>query len=190
VFDGGAPSNLKAGSVQFAIAFVGDSTGFTGHATWNSDWTFELNGHLGIGGSLRMVTIPDGWFLKVIMLDGRDVTGNPWDLSGGQVVENLQILLTRTYTTISGSVTGDGGAAVRDYVAVLFAEDRTRWTAQSQFIDVGRPDQKGQFSIRGLPAGRYLAAAVDYLEPGGERARSAIRAAFARRWIQTYGRTG
>jgi hypothetical protein len=31
-----------------------------------------------------------------------------------------------------------------------------------------RPDQNGRFSIRGLPETRYLALAVDYLEPGEE----------------------
>jgi hypothetical protein len=43
------------------------------------------------------------------------------------------------------------------------------WTAQSRFIAVGRPDQQGQVRILGLPPGRYLAAAVDFLETDEER---------------------
>jgi hypothetical protein len=31
-----------------------------------------------------------------------------------------------------------------------------------------RPNQQGRFIVEGLPPGRYLAIAVDYLEPGDE----------------------
>jgi hypothetical protein len=33
-------------------------------------------------------------------------------------------------------------------------------------VKVGRPDQRGQFRIAGLPAGRYLAVAVPSIEDG------------------------
>jgi len=29
-----------------------------------------------------------------------------------------------------------------------------------------RPDQQGQYQIRGLPAGEYLAVAIDYVQEG------------------------
>jgi hypothetical protein len=33
---------------------------------------------------------------------------------------------------------------------------------------MARPDQQGAFQVKDLPPGRYLAAAVDYLEEGEE----------------------
>jgi hypothetical protein len=58
-------------------------------------------------------------------------------------------------------------APVTEYAAVVFPEEREKWTAQ-RFISAGRPDQQGAFKIGGLPSGRYLVAAVDYLETGAE----------------------
>jgi len=51
----------------------------------------------------------------------------------------------------------------------VFADDDGKWGPHSRFIESARPDQHGQFKIRGLPPGKYVAIAVDYLEPGDER---------------------
>ena len=56
-----------------------------------------------------------------------------------------------------------------NYVAVVFPHDQQRWTSLTRAIASARPDQQGRFSIRGLPPGRYLVAAVDYLQAGQER---------------------
>jgi hypothetical protein len=42
-------------------------------------------------------------------------------------------------------------------------------TPFSRFIAADRPDQQGRFRVGGLPGGRYLVTAVDYLETGTER---------------------
>lgn len=39
----------------------------------------------------------------------------------------------------------------------------------TRFIESARPNQQGRFFIHGLPAGKYVAIAVGYLEPGEER---------------------
>ena len=38
----------------------------------------------------------------------------------------------------------------------------------TRFIRSSRPDQDGRFKVRGLPPGRYVAVALDYIEPGEE----------------------
>lgn len=55
-----------------------------------------------------------------------------------------------------------------DHVVAWFAEDRNRWAPPTRFIRTARPDQAGQYRISCLPAGRYLAIALEYLEPGEE----------------------
>jgi hypothetical protein len=50
----------------------------------------------------------------------------------------------------------------------VVCDDRARWGPQPRFIRTGRPDQDGRYRIRGLPPGRYLAVALEYLEPGEE----------------------
>ena len=54
---------------------------------------------------------------------------------------------------------------VRDAWVVVFAADTERWTFGSRYIGFGRPNRLGQWRQR-LPAGDYLVAAVDTLEPG------------------------
>ena len=49
---------------------------------------------------------------------------------------------------------------------MLFARDRGKWQPQSRYIRTARPDQDGRFKISGLPAGDYLAIAVDFVEQG------------------------
>lgn len=46
----------------------------------------------------------------------------------------------------------------------LFAA--AKWTLDSRFVRAARPDQQGQFEIRGLPPGEYRAIALDYVEEG------------------------
>lgn len=51
----------------------------------------------------------------------------------------------------------------------MFADDPAKWGPHSRFIESARPDQQGRFTIHGLPPGKYVAIAVEYLEPGEER---------------------
>ena len=50
-----------------------------------------------------------------------------------------------------------------------FPEDARQRTPYSRGIAAARPDQQGSFLVQGVPPGRYLITAVDYLEPGQER---------------------
>ena len=131
------------------------------------DWTFEIPYAMG-GGVLRFDSPPRGWFLKSILLDGVDITDTPMefsDLEGKQI----DVRLTQQATRVGGSVTDSRGARASTYVAVLFPEDARQWTTYSRAIAAARPDQQGSFLVQGVPPGRYLIAAVDYLEPGQER---------------------
>ena len=42
----------------------------------------------------------------------------------------------------------------------------TRWLEDSRYVRSARPDQQGTFQIKGLPAGEYLAVALEYVEDG------------------------
>jgi hypothetical protein len=53
-------------------------------------------------------------------------------------------------------------------VVVVFSPDAAHWGPQTRFVRMGRPDQTGRFMVRGLPAGSYLAVALEYAEAGEE----------------------
>jgi hypothetical protein len=167
VFDTGAPpANLRPETVAVLMAAGGF---FAGSATTNADWTFELANLAGAGTFRLRPTPPTGWFLKSVLFNSKDVTDIPTDFSGARDVKDLQIVLTQKQTQITGRLTEMRNVAAVECVVIVFSEDRTLWTTQSRFVASARADQQGQIRVLGLPPGRYLAAAVDYLENGEER---------------------
>jgi hypothetical protein len=131
----------------------------------DQDGTFELRGLAGPQ-MIRVQGVPPGWSLKSITLDGLDITDAPYDFRPGNNVTGLVITLTDRVTEITGSVRDGRGQPIADYVLVAFPDDTKLWGAQSRFVQTTRPNQNGTFSIKGLPAGRYLAAVVPALENG------------------------
>jgi hypothetical protein len=129
------------------------------------DWTFELRGLRGRS-FIRAGTLSD-WQMKRVRREGVDVTDTALDFVTD--VDGLEIELTQRVTTVSGGVSDDRGGVALDATVIAFADDPGKWGPHSRFIESARPDQRGRFTIRGLPPGRYLAIAVGYLEPGEER---------------------
>lgn len=129
------------------------------------DWTFELQGLSGRG-FIRAGTMSD-WEMKRVRRDGVDITDTPLDFATD--VGGLEIELTQQRTTVSGGISTERGDKALDATVIVFADDPAKWGPHSRFINSARPDQDGRFTIRGLPPGRYVAVAVEYLEPGEER---------------------
>ena len=137
-------------------------------ATVKEDWTFEMNG---MGGSFlfRIPTLPAGYMVKSVLLDGRDFTDKPLDIKGADDVSDLQVVITRQVTEVTGAPVDGKGHPVVDYGIVVFEDDATRWKYPSRFVATARPDQQGRFKITNLPPGRYLAVALEYVEAGQEQ---------------------
>jgi hypothetical protein len=131
----------------------------------HDDWTFELHGLRGRG-FIRAGTSSD-WHMKRVRREGVDVTDTPVDFATD--VDGLEIELTQRQTTVSGGVSDDRGGVALDATVIAFADDPRKWGPHSRFIGSARPDQQGRFTIEGLPPGRYVAIAVEYLEPGEEQ---------------------
>jgi hypothetical protein len=51
---------------------------------------------------------------------------------------------------------------------VVFAADPARWTPDSRSVAVASADELGRFEVHGLPAGRYLAVALENESPQSE----------------------
>jgi hypothetical protein len=130
------------------------------------DWSFELKGLRGHG-FIRAGNVSDNWDVRRVLRDGVDVTDTPLEFSSD--IDNIEIELTNRVTTVSGSVSDDRKGIALDATVIVFADDQGKWGPHSRFIQTARPDQHGQFTIHGLPPGKYVAIAIGYLEPGEER---------------------
>jgi len=131
------------------------------------DGTFTATGLTGT--ALGWTGEGQGWFLQAVMRGDRDVTDSPLSFSSGMEVDDIRVVITRQFTTVSGEARDEHGERVSAFVALVFAEDPARWTPASRFIVRAQSEADGRFSIIGLPAGRYRAAALDALDYGDER---------------------
>jgi hypothetical protein len=114
---------------------------------------------------LSIGTLTGDWTLKSVELNGRDLADDPVDVRHGETLNGVRVVLTNLPTHLGGTLLDEkhqpGGGTV-----VVFPEDTSRWRDDARTIRAARPDQRGEFSIKGLPAGKYLVAAVDYVQDG------------------------
>ena len=130
----------------------------------SSAGAFELNGLIGAQ-VLRVDRLPDGWTVKSIRANGRDITDTALEFRGSESA-TVQVVLTNRISEVSGAVKANG-QPVTSASVVLFPEDAAQWVFPSRRVRMVRVDQTGVFRAQSLPPGeRYLAVAVDYLEQG------------------------
>jgi hypothetical protein len=120
---------------------------------------------VGLTGPLTLTVqgVPEGWTVKEVLLDGRDVIDEPIDLKGQNAT--LRVVMSDRPSSVLGTVLSRGEPV--DDAVVVFSEDAAKWTFPSRYVRTTRADNDGRFRIADLPPGeRYLAAAIDHLEDG------------------------
>ena len=167
VFEAAPPQSVSPGDFEFALMTEDPVEPMRGGGAFTIDesWTFETTAHQapvfahGFG-------MPKGWRLKAVLQGGVDVTDSGIEFRPGDRVEGVQLVISNRFAAVTGSVATSDGRAAADYTVVVFPDDPNRWRPRSRYIATARPSQRGTFEIARLTAGRYLAAAVDYLEQG------------------------
>ena len=154
----------SSGEIDFAEVRIGfekrmTDNGFNtaGGTKIASDGTFETEAPGGLV-MINVEFVPEGWTVKSIHLDRVDVDGQAVDMSGG--TRQLQIALTDRRSGVAGMVVDRNGRTLAGYSVVLFADDERRWTPNSRFVLSAQSSQTGQFRLKDVPPGDYLAVAV------------------------------
>jgi len=124
------------------------------------DGTFVMTDLVGLR-EFRVRSIPPGWTLKSLTLDGRSLLDGPIEFKGSEQLTGVVAVLTNRHSELTGTVVDTEKKPVRDYSLVVFPEDRLRLRNPGRWTRWTRPDQNGRFSIDDLPAGKYLAIALD-----------------------------
>ena len=128
------------------------------------DWSFNVGPIF--GAAYLRATVPDGWAVKSILHDGRDIADTPLEMRSGEELSGIQVVVSPRATSVAGQLADSRGAPLTDATVVVFAEDAGKWGEESRWVRASRPDQQGRFEIKGLPAGEYLAVALSYVEDG------------------------
>jgi protocatechuate 3,4-dioxygenase beta subunit len=169
ILDGGQGASLQPAELNFFVVPVEPVSPMFGRPiTPKDDWTFEGTARESPA-LIRGGEQAAGWRIKAVLQRGVDVTDTGVVFRPGERVDDVQITLSNRLSVVTGSAAGDGGGPAKDYVVVVFADDPQRWGPASRHIASARPDQQGQFEVKGLPPGDYLALAVEYLEEGQDR---------------------
>jgi protocatechuate 3,4-dioxygenase beta subunit len=130
----------------------------------NKDASFETGGLFGE----RMFTVQGltgDWTLKRIEYGNRSLADDPIEFLHGETIAGVRVVLTKHSTRLRGRLLDEKQEPAEGAV-VVFAEDRARWRENSRWVRSARPDQRGEYSFKGLPAGAYLIAALDYVKDG------------------------
>jgi hypothetical protein len=166
--DRSKPVNRSGIELQ-AIPIDPDASPTNSFATANihPDWTFEMAGLNGPR-RLQVVRTPAGWALKALRVNGIDATDRVIAFGRrDQSLSDVEVVLTDRVNEISGTVTDDRSQPLPGASVIVFSTDRGRWYGESRFLRVAQTSAEGAFTIAGLPAGSYYAAALAQLPTDG-----------------------
>ena len=130
------------------------------------------------------------WAVKSVTQDDVDLMDRPITFDPGQQLTNVRIVLSDRRTELIPQVTDDHGLPTREYVAMVFSQDKTKWIETSRYVRTYVPPTQGGMSagraangsaavaaprperpdaLSGLPPGEYYVVAVDDLPSEGGR---------------------
>jgi Carboxypeptidase regulatory-like domain len=165
-----APPDVSRLRIQLMpITSPGQVASGVSPAVVNADGSFTMTGVT--PGQYRVMAAtpggrPDepGWVLMSAVVNGRDALDTPLELR--QSVSDALLTFSDRPAELSGSLQDPTGRPAPDYYVLVFSSDRTHWTPQSRRVRAMRPSAEGRFTVRNLPAGDYLIAAVTDIEDG------------------------
>ena len=73
-----------------------------GVGTVNEDWTFSIRAIL--GPARLFATVPDGWMVKAIRRNDRDISEAPLELKSGEQLSDVQVVVTNRVTSVVGQL--------------------------------------------------------------------------------------
>ncbi len=108
---------------------------------------------------------PQGWMMKTVYLDGRDVTDQAIDVKG-EPIGGLNVIFTDKIPSLGGVVRDRRNLPVEGLTVIAFPQDDRLWQPLSRQIATARTDATGAYRFGILPAGDYFVVAVDDVEQG------------------------
>ena len=103
--------------------------------------------------------------LKAVTHQGRDISDAPIELGSGEELTDVEVVISSRVTVVGGRLEDERQQPIRDATVVVFDADTQTWFESSRRVRAIRPED-GQWQLKGLPSGEYLAVALDYVEDG------------------------
>lgn len=113
---------------------------------------------------ITVSNVPPGYVLKSVTAGGQNIVDKAFDLSASGLTD-IVVTITDQISTVSGTVRDASGTASDAAIVVVYPADRSLWklpSLASRRVQTTLPGRDGRFTFRGLPAGDYIVAAVDW----------------------------
>lgn len=131
------------------------------------DGTFEIPVKLPTPTTLR-ARVPDGWAMRSISLNGKDMVG---PVPADSDVSGIEITLTNRLSTVTGAVLDPQGKVAADATVLIMPDPRAQQASTQPDVRTALVDRAGMFAIRDVLPGQYVAVALDYVLEGSENDR-------------------
>jgi hypothetical protein len=173
VFDGLMPQPSVAELAQITIRLEpADQPPPAANAVWRGrvgpDGRFTTMGVPPGRYFLRVATLPRYWTLLSALSGSRDALDAPLEIRETDIADVVLSFANRPLATVSGTARDAEGQPSIDAAILIFPVDRALWadtSATSRRLRLVRPLQGGTYTVQGLPAGEYFAAAVSGVVP-------------------------
>jgi hypothetical protein len=147
-------------NVEVEQRMPGTSTITAMGARTSEDGSFGLTAAPGES-SVWLTGLPEGWFVRTIVVDGVDVGDRPFDLFPADR-RRVDLVVSSRAGRLLGKVTDDDAKAVSQAIVVVFPDDWAR-LPRTRLLGTAFSSEGGRFNISGLPPGDYRAVAVSWL---------------------------
>lgn len=111
---------------------------------------------------LQVAGLPKGWAVGKVDVGGRDYSTTPLPLQPAQPLDDVTVVLTRRFPSVSGRITDERGEDAQGTV-LLYPADPGKWVEAMGAVRVAHSDRGGGFALDAVRPGRYLVIALDPL---------------------------
>jgi hypothetical protein len=116
-------------------------------------------GEFNVVGALNSPTSRD-WWLRSAVQNGRDLLDAPVTVRSGDALTGVVFTISNRHSELKGTLTTADGRAAAEYFVVVVPKDSRGWIPRTRRVKNTRPLSNGTFSLKDLPEGDYLLAAL------------------------------
>src|SRR5207247_7484904 len=164
-FDGESPPPPNVEQLMVGVGSQSNSSPCQADrgAAVGTDGTFRAQDIVGTC-VIRVMGNLGRWSIKSITQGDVDLLDRPIAFEPGQQLRNVQVVLTDKRTELALTVVDEHGLATREYVAIAFATDKTKWDDNSRYLRPyvpppltttrSDPSARGSANLRAAPPER------------------------------------
>jgi len=140
------------------------SSGDQDNGRVKDDWSFDVSNVFGQN-RISVGPLPAGWVVRSIDYQGKDLADVAIDVRGGQRLDGLTVVLSKTLPKLRGTLLDDKGQPIEGTV-LMFPEDAAKCGESSRLTRTARPDLGGGFEFRSVIPGSYFVVPLEYVRDG------------------------